>query len=103
MELITAQDGRLGIVEDHLIRPEFEQAQVISEAKSAATIIASAVVSGAVTRVTRAEEGICRRSGRNGSVARFGDGEPDHVTQSRAASFGGLRPTLTCTVCIHPF
>ncbi len=57
-------DARLRSVEDRLTRLEAEQGQVISEAKSAATsaatIIASAVISDAVTRVTRVEEGIRR-------------------------------------------
>jgi hypothetical protein len=66
-------------VDDRLIRLEAEQAQVISEAKSAATINAGAVVSDVVTRVTRVEEGMRRLSGQNGSVALYGDGEPSQV------------------------
>lgn len=62
-----------------MIRLEAEQAQVISEAKSAATINAGAVVSDVVTRVTRVEEGMRRLSGQNGSVALYGDGEPSQV------------------------
>ncbi len=66
-------------MDDRLIRLEAEQAQVISEAKSAATINAGAVVSDVVTRVTRVEEGMRRLSGQNGSVALYGDGEPSQV------------------------
>jgi hypothetical protein len=63
-EALAAIDERLRFVEDRLTRIEAEQGQVISEAKSAATgaatMIASAVISDAVTRVTRIEEGIRR-------------------------------------------
>ena len=62
-----------------MIRLEAEQAQVISEAKSAATINAGAVVSDVVTRVTRVEEGMRRLSGQTGSVALYCDGEPSQV------------------------
>jgi hypothetical protein len=73
-----ALDGRLRAVEDRLIRLETEQGQIVSEAKSAATwaatMMASAVVSDAVTRVTPIEEGISRLSARNGMLALPGDG-----------------------------
>lgn len=72
-DAIGALDNRLRAVEDRLIRIEAEQGQVISEAKSAATsaatIIASSVMSDAVTRVTRVEEGISRLAAANGSRA----------------------------------
>lgn len=62
--LEQAFGARLRSVEDRLTRLEAEQGQVISEAKSAATaaatMIASAVISDAVTRVTRIEEGVRR-------------------------------------------
>ncbi len=55
---------RLRAVEDRLTRLEADQAQVVSEAKSAATgaatMIAGAVISDAVTRVTRVEERLRR-------------------------------------------
>ena len=55
---------RLRTAEDRLTRLEAEQGQVVSEARSAATaaatMIAGAVISDAVTRVTRVEEGIRR-------------------------------------------
>jgi hypothetical protein len=75
---IMALDGRLRVVEDRLTRLEAEQGQVVSEAKSAATgaatMIASAVIADAVTRVTRIEEGISRLSLRDGLLAVAGDG-----------------------------
>jgi hypothetical protein len=56
--------ARLRAAEDRLTRLEAEQGQVVSEARSAATaaatMIAGAVISDAVTRVTRVEEGIRR-------------------------------------------
>jgi hypothetical protein len=62
--LEKAIGDRLRAVEDRLTRLEAEQGQVVSEAKSAATgaatMIASAVISDAVTRVTRVEEGLRR-------------------------------------------
>jgi hypothetical protein len=55
---------RLRAVEDRLTRLEADQTQVVSEAKSAATgaatMIAGAVISDAVTRVTRVEERLSR-------------------------------------------
>ena len=55
---------RLRHAEDRLTRLEAEQSHIISEARSAATgaatMIASAVISDAITRVTRVEEGIRR-------------------------------------------
>jgi hypothetical protein len=79
-EMIKALDGRLRVVEDRLIRLETEQGQMVIEAKSAATgaatVIASAVISDAVTRVTWVEEGIRRLSARNGAVALPADGAP---------------------------
>jgi hypothetical protein len=75
---IMALDGRLRTVEDRLIRLEAEQGQIVTEAKcaavGAATMIASAVISDAVTRVTRIEEGISRLTARNGMLALPGDG-----------------------------
>jgi hypothetical protein len=60
-------------VGDCLTRLEAEQIQVISEAKSAATgaatMIARAVISDAVTRVTRVEEGLRRLQQKPPSVA----------------------------------
>ena len=77
--MIAALDVRLRAVEDRLIRVEAEQGQMVSEAKSAATgaatIIASAVISDAVTRVTRVEEGIRRLSAHNGAMMLQSDGE----------------------------
>lgn len=71
-ETLAALDGRLRAVEDRLIRMEAEQGQIVSEAKSAATgaatMIASAVISDAVTRVTRIEEGVRRLSALNGAL-----------------------------------
>jgi hypothetical protein len=61
---LTALDERLRGVEDRLTRLEAEQRHVVSEAKSAATsaatMIASAVIAEAVTRVTRIEEALRR-------------------------------------------
>jgi phage shock protein A len=72
-ETLAALVGRLRVVEDRLIRMEAEQGQLVSEAKSAATgaatMIASAVISDAVTRVTRVEEGVRRLLGLNGAMA----------------------------------
>ena len=69
---IMALDGRLRAVEDRLTRLEAEQGQIVSEAKSAATgaatMIASAVIADAVTRVTRIEEGLSRLSDRHGML-----------------------------------
>ena len=63
---LIALDERLRQVEDRLIRLEAEQRRIVAEAKSAATgaatLIASAVISDAVTRVTRVEEGVRRLS-----------------------------------------
>jgi hypothetical protein len=78
-DLIAALDARVRAVEDRVLRMEAEQGQIVSEAKSAATgaakMIASAVISDAVTRVTRVEEGIRRLSARNGTMALEGDAE----------------------------
>ena len=78
-ETVSALDGRLRAVENWMIRMEAEQGQVVSEAKSAANgaaaMIASAVVSDAVTRVTRVEEGVRRLSLRGGSVALYDGAE----------------------------
>jgi len=77
-ETVSALDDRLRTVENRIIRMEAEQGQVVSEAKSAATgaaaLIASAVVSDAVTRVTRVEEGVRRLSSLGGSMALFDGG-----------------------------
>lgn len=63
---LVALDERLRQVEDRLTRLEAEQGHVVVEAKAvatgAATLIASAVISDAVTRVTRLEEGVRRLS-----------------------------------------
>ena len=78
-ETVSALDGRLRAVENRMIQMEAEQGQVVSEAKSAATgaaaMIASAVVSDAVTRVTRVEEGVRRLSALGGSMALYDGGE----------------------------
>jgi len=62
--LEKAVDERLRAVEDRLARREAEQHQVVSEARSAATSAASMITGGmisdAVTRVTRVEEGLRR-------------------------------------------
>jgi hypothetical protein len=75
---IMALDGRLRAVEDRLIHLAAEQGRIVTEAKSAAvgtaTMIAGAVISDAVTRVTRIEEEISRLSARNGMLALPGDG-----------------------------
>jgi hypothetical protein len=82
-EMISALDSRLRIVEDRLLRLEAEQGQMVSEAKTAATgaatIIASAVISDAVTRVTRVEEGMRRLSARNAPVPHRGEGDATQV------------------------
>ena len=63
---LVALDERIRHVEDRLTRLEAEQGHIVVEAKSAATgaatLIASAVISDAVTRVTRLEEGVRRLS-----------------------------------------
>jgi uncharacterized protein (UPF0335 family) len=77
---LVAMDDRLRAVEDRLTRLEAERGQVITEARSAATgaatMIASAVLADAITRVTRLEDGIRRLEPdpallpwRNGSAA----------------------------------
>jgi hypothetical protein len=84
-DALAAIDERLRSVEDRLTRIEAEQDQVISEAKSAATgaatMIASAVIFDAVTRVTRIEEGIRRierrRPSSDAARAVRGDGLAD--------------------------
>jgi hypothetical protein len=62
--LESALETRLRSLEDRLTRMEAEQGQVVTEAKSAATgaatVIASAVISDSVTRVTRVEERLNR-------------------------------------------
>jgi hypothetical protein len=61
---LVALDERLRQVEDRLTRLEAQQGHIVVEAKAAATgaatLIASAVISDAVTRVTRVEEGVRR-------------------------------------------
>jgi hypothetical protein len=63
---LIALDERLRQVEDRLTRLEAQQGHIVVEAKAAATgaatLIASAVISDAVTRVTRVEEGVRRLS-----------------------------------------
>ncbi len=63
---LVALDERLRQVEDRLTRLEAQQGHIVVEAKAAATgaatLIASAVISDAVTRVTRVEEGVRRLS-----------------------------------------
>jgi hypothetical protein len=46
---------RLKALEDRLAQLESDQKQLLAEARSAATAIASAVISDAVTRITRLE------------------------------------------------
>jgi hypothetical protein len=62
--LESTLDRRLRAIEDRLTKLEAEQTQVISEARgaatAAATLIASSVISDAVTRVTRVEEALKR-------------------------------------------
>jgi hypothetical protein len=61
---LVAMDDNLRAIENRTIRLEPEQVHVIGEAKAAAigsaTVIASAIIADAVTRVTRTEEGIRR-------------------------------------------
>ncbi|MBV9784895.1 MAG: hypothetical protein JO264_13880 [Acidisphaera sp.] len=56
---ITVIEERLKALEDRFLRLESEQAQIVTEARSAATasatMVASAVISDAVTRLTRLE------------------------------------------------
>nr|WP_294513008.1 hypothetical protein [uncultured Rhodopila sp.] len=63
---LVALDERLRQVEDRLTRLEAGQGHIVVEAKAAATgaatLIASAVIADAVTRVTRLEEGVRRLS-----------------------------------------
>jgi hypothetical protein len=62
--LLSGHDERLPAIEDRLIRLEAEQAQVISDAKTAATAaamtISNAALSETVTRLTRVEMGVER-------------------------------------------
>ena len=55
----AAIDQRLKAIEDRLLRMETEQTQIVTEARSAATAastaVAGAVISDAVTRITRLE------------------------------------------------
>jgi len=58
-ESLKVVDERLKALEHHLLRLESEKAQIITEARSAATaastIISGGIVSDAVTRITRLE------------------------------------------------
>jgi hypothetical protein len=58
-EALAAIDERLDAIEDRITRIEAREGQVIIEAKAAsaaaATMVASAVISDIVTRVTRVE------------------------------------------------
>ncbi len=58
-EALAAIDERLDTIEDRLTRLEAREGQVITEAKAAsaaaATMVASAIISDIVTRVTRVE------------------------------------------------
>jgi uncharacterized protein YceH (UPF0502 family) len=46
---------RLGALEDRMLRLETGQGQVFAEARNTATVMASNVISDAVTRITRLE------------------------------------------------
>jgi hypothetical protein len=48
-------DERLRALEDRMLRLEVEQGRVFTEARNAATVMASNVISDAVTRITRLE------------------------------------------------
>lgn len=48
-------DQRLRALEDRMTRLESRQEQIFTEARSAATVMASAIVSETVTRITRLE------------------------------------------------
>ncbi len=48
-------DQRLRQLEDRMLRLETAQGQVFTEARNAATVMASGVLSDAVTRITRLE------------------------------------------------
>jgi uncharacterized protein (UPF0335 family) len=56
---ITVIEERLKAIEDRMLRLETEQPQIVTEARSAATaassIVAGAVISDVVTRITRLE------------------------------------------------
>jgi hypothetical protein len=52
LELI---DGRLRALEDRVLRLETGQGQIFTEARNAATLMASGVISDAITRITRLE------------------------------------------------
>ncbi len=56
---LQALDQRLAVVEERMLRLEAGQAQLVTEARSAATAastaVAGAVISDAVTRITRLE------------------------------------------------
>jgi uncharacterized protein YjiS (DUF1127 family) len=58
-EALASMDERLDAIEDRITRIEAREGQVITEAKAAAaaaaTMVASAVISDIVTRVTRVE------------------------------------------------
>lgn len=85
---LVALDERLRQVEDRLTRLEAQQGHIVVEAKAAATgaatLIASAVISDAVTRVTRVEEGVRRLS--SGPIPLVGD-----AALSEALSHPGAR------------
>lgn len=49
-------DERLRALEDRMLKLEAEQGRVFTEARNAATVMASGVLSEAVTRITRLEE-----------------------------------------------
>jgi hypothetical protein len=48
-------DDRLRALEDRMLKLETEQGRVFTEARNAATVMASSVISDAVTRITRLE------------------------------------------------
>jgi hypothetical protein len=48
-------DERLRALEDRMLKLETEQGRVFTEARNAATVMASNVISDAVTRITRLE------------------------------------------------
>jgi hypothetical protein len=52
LELI---EGRLRALEDRMLKLETEQGRIFTEARNAATVMASGVISDAVTRITRLE------------------------------------------------
>ncbi len=54
-ESLQVIDERLRALEDRMLKLEAGQAQVFTEARNAATVMASGVISEAVTRITRLE------------------------------------------------